>query len=390
MVSAAKIEYTPGEKRRDLGTYPKGRFTESDPHGGMLLDDSDSSVVAVVKSIMTKLAKSLAKGGVVDFLKNSAPAFIHLPKSYLSMIEKDMAYMEYFIREAMTQPDNHEWKIKNIALAQLVVLTTTVAQGSKTPLNPILGETITLHSESGTSLYCEQTSHHPPISHFLLEGPPDCAFRMYGYIETKVKLQGGGTQVHFSTPGKLTLELPEGSKYEMQQVESIIDGLLNTKKNLNPTGEIEVRDMTNMMIARTTFDCNAKKRKSGMMARFITGSDKLNKDGVYENRKDLIKLEIIQLSEDGDSELVDTGLGSYLEKIKFDNDEEPMWTINEEVHTTKWIKEPKEKLLVSDTYARPDLHFIIDQNWDEAESSKHELEEIQRRDKKLREKTLNE
>jgi hypothetical protein len=64
-----------------------------------------------------------------------------------------------------------------------------------------------------------------------------------------------------------------------------------------------------------------------------------------------------------------------------------MWTINEEVHVTKWIEEPEEKLLPSDSYRRADLKHIKNKEWDEAEAAKHELEEIQRRDKRLRDKT---
>jgi len=59
-------------------------------------------------------------------MKMRTPALIHLPKTYLSMIEKDVAYLEYFVREAMTKPDDQVWKIKNVVLAQLVVLHKTV------------------------------------------------------------------------------------------------------------------------------------------------------------------------------------------------------------------------------------------------------------------------
>lgn len=53
------------------------------------------------------------------------------------------------------------------------------------------------------------------------------------------------------------------------------------------------------------------------MMRFVKGSDKMNKDGVMTNRRDLLNIEIIKLSEDAESETVDTAEGSYLEKIKF-------------------------------------------------------------------------
>jgi hypothetical protein len=115
---------------------------------------------------------------------------------------------------------------------------------------------------------------------------------MYGWMEYVVKFKSA-TQVSCTMPGKITLELPEGTKYEMVNAECLIEGLINSSKNLNIVGELEVRDMTNMMVARTVFDANSKKRKSGMMARWVTGTDKKNKDGVMENRRDLIKMEVI-------------------------------------------------------------------------------------------------
>jgi hypothetical protein len=49
-------------------------------------------------------------------------------------------------------------------------------QGLRTPLNPILGETSCYHTAKGSAIYLEQTSHHPPITHILMEGPPQCPF----------------------------------------------------------------------------------------------------------------------------------------------------------------------------------------------------------------------
>ena len=34
------------------------------------------------------------------------------------------------------------------------------------PLNPILGETHQAYGQDGAMIYMEQTSHHPPVSHF--------------------------------------------------------------------------------------------------------------------------------------------------------------------------------------------------------------------------------
>jgi hypothetical protein len=39
------------------------------------------------------------------------------------------------------------------------------------PLNPILGETFAGQLDDGTEIFCEQTSHHPPITSVHMVGP---------------------------------------------------------------------------------------------------------------------------------------------------------------------------------------------------------------------------
>ncbi len=46
-------------------------------------------------------------------------------------------------------------------------------------LNPVIGETLQGSFPDGTQIYCEQISHHPPISFFLAVGPQG-SYRYYG------------------------------------------------------------------------------------------------------------------------------------------------------------------------------------------------------------------
>jgi hypothetical protein len=68
----------------------------------------------------------------------------------------------------------------------------------RAPLNPILGETVQRVLPDGTKFYGEQTSHHPPITNFLLEGPNNL-YRFSGFFEYKAWLSGvssiGGSRV---------------------------------------------------------------------------------------------------------------------------------------------------------------------------------------------------
>ena len=62
------------------------------------------------------------------------------------------------------------------------------------PLNPILGETYQGFGQDGAKIYMEQTSHHPPISHFLIEGP-DNNYKMTGYSEFDIRSGLSGATV---------------------------------------------------------------------------------------------------------------------------------------------------------------------------------------------------
>ena len=53
------------------------------------------------------------------------------------------------------------------------------------PLNPILGETYQCHGQDGTKFFVEQTSHHPPRSHFQADGP-DGAWSMSGWLDIEI------------------------------------------------------------------------------------------------------------------------------------------------------------------------------------------------------------
>lgn len=191
--------------------HPHGRFKMAAPEGGIILHDEGGQVTKVVKDVIWKIGKSLLQGKMSDLLKIGTPAYVHMEKSYLHMVTKDITFFEHYMRLAMTRSDDPVWKLKHINLAALVGLHLAAETGTKSPLNPILGETLVQESEQGTRVYCEQTSHHPPISHFLIEGPTDCPFRMYGHVEYKVQVKGAFTSVHVTMPGVVKMTLPDNT-----------------------------------------------------------------------------------------------------------------------------------------------------------------------------------
>lgn len=57
------------------------------------------------------------------------------------------------------------------------------------PFNPILGETLQCHFDDGTEIYCEHTSHHPPITNFMIH-PADRKYELWGFYEFTASMGG--------------------------------------------------------------------------------------------------------------------------------------------------------------------------------------------------------
>ena len=62
------------------------------------------------------------------------------------------------------------------------------------PFNPILGETFQANFSDGTLIEIEHTSHHPPVSHFILHDY-NKKYKFYGHYEYKAKLTMNGSVV---------------------------------------------------------------------------------------------------------------------------------------------------------------------------------------------------
>jgi hypothetical protein len=75
------------------------------------------------------------------------------------------------------------------------------------PLNPVLGETYQARGQDGANIYCEQTSHHPPISHYYIEGP-DKRYIVHGHASFTVFLWPNSVVI--TTKGEKTVRFHDG------------------------------------------------------------------------------------------------------------------------------------------------------------------------------------
>ena len=119
-------------------------------------------------------------------------------------------------------------------------------------MNPVLGETVQRVLPDGTKFYGEQTSHHPPVTNFLLEGK-DNLYRFSGYFEYKAWLTGmnsiGGSRV-----GKQILNFKDGGLISIKDPTMEVTGLAIGDRIHNLQGDLIITDHINKIEAVVTYN----------------------------------------------------------------------------------------------------------------------------------------
>jgi len=123
---------------------------------------------------------------------------------------------------------------------------------SKAPLNPILGETHQARKTDGTSIYLEQTSHHPPTSNYYMVGP-EKSYEMFGFAVVNAQLTGMNS-IKGWREGKNVLKFKDGSLITFTTPETRINGLLMGDRTLNYSGALIIKDFNNKIESVTNFN----------------------------------------------------------------------------------------------------------------------------------------
>ena len=84
-------------------------------------------------------------------------------------------------------------------------------------------------------------------------------------------MKGACSSIRVTMPGKVNLELPDGTKYITEYPEYEVEGLMSQQKILNPMGNIVLTDLTNEYQMEILFDAEEKKRSTGILSIFSSG-----------------------------------------------------------------------------------------------------------------------
>ena len=208
---------------------------------------------------------------------------------------------------------------------------------------------------------------------------------MSGYHTLKAWLNGmqslGG-----SKEGKAVLKFKDGGQYTFENPEMSIEGIMKTNKVQVYYKKGRIIDTVNGLEGEIVYNPNFNAGVSGIGYRYtvgwLPGMNTLgqNKKQQRPARADDIDIKIF----DKNKKVVCEGYGSRLSHLILG--EKVFWRIEDEC--PKWndygVLSDGLKVLESDTRNRKDVMPMINENWQEAEKSKLELEELQRKDKKLR------
>lgn len=102
----------------------------------------------------------------------------------------------------------------------------------------------------GAKFYGEQTSHHPPVTNFLFEGP-DKLYRFSGFFEYRAWASGlttlGGARI-----GKQIMSFNDGGLISIKDPTIEIGVLTNRTHNM--ISNCEITDHINKLVATVTYN----------------------------------------------------------------------------------------------------------------------------------------
>jgi len=326
---------------------PKGEYRPAfaSKFGGLELQNKEAT--SILRSIALDLIKQIGKKLISgDF--NLTTISIHIrvmqPFTIIQTLGKSLYQFPGYLHLAHKTNDSLE-RFK-------LVVTATISGFFKAshfikPLNPILGETYEVEYEDGTQVYCEQTSHHPPVSHFYMIGPKK-EFRYYGF--GNYSTGGGLNSMKVYNKGKRWVEFTDGTKigfnYPHEAYNNAFMGVLRHESY----GEMSFKDEKNGFALTLKFNTGPKKPSDHFQGEITLNNICLSK--VY---------------------------GSFVSYIEFDNIR--YWDIRENI-PVKVIE--RQKQLASSSIYRTDRKLLFENKVEAAQIEKEILENLQRKDRKLR------
>lgn len=332
----------------------------------------------ILAYVIRKAASQILEGKSIVGL--SLPVRIFEPRSILERLSDLWTFAPHYLTKASSEEGVE--RIQSVFSFLISILPITTSQWK--PFNPLLGETFQGELADGTTIDCEQTSHHPPIATFYVKNKNWTA---HGSWTINGNLRGNN--FHAYNEGWITIEFADGGKVKFYTPAMALKGMLMGKRKLQYVSSLCVKDEGNGLKAAVKFNVDAKRGLIGMFksSRQDTCRGMLYRYDPVEDAKmvkknpkwyDMIKAQ----GEFPDiKEKISDIEGSWLESIKIGD--KTTWTLGGDLQYATQTNF-REYCLPSDCRFREDLIWLERGNEDQAQIWKVLLEEQQRKDRKFR------
>lgn len=298
-----------------------------------------------------------------DLVSVSLPVYIFEPRSFLERLTDNWVYLPHFLSLASEAQDPVERLEYVIALVISGLHNTCTAAK---PFNPILGETYEATYENGTQVMCEQTSHHPPVSHWEVIGP-NSSYRYTGYGGWAASFRGNAVKGQFIGPNKIEFYQGLQGCVEFDLPYFFLRGVMWGDRVMEYAGDITFVDKANNLKCTVIFNPDEK----GFFKSFFSRQ---------KSPTDTIKGEIVN----GEGKVVSTLFGSWLRQVESTDcsgNKKVLWELSK---LSPMVARPVDNPLPSDCRYREDLQALKAGDIEGAQRWKVKLEEKQRAEAKLR------
>ena len=347
-----------------------------------LKDKQKGVLLTVLKEAATKL---LDGKGIVGL---SLPVRIFEPRSTIERICDLFLYSNHYLARAAAAADEPHERVKYVLGWVIAAMPHAISQYK--PFNPLLGETYQATLADGTTIDCEHTSHHPPITNYYVKSH---LFKVYGSLTINGEIHA--TYINAFNEGWGTVEFKDGHKVKFCLPNLYVWGLVMGSRGCQYSACAVAMDETNKVKGVIKYSADAKsgitsifsKPRTDVVRGAIYKYDQQKHDAVVAKHKDKWFPMLNDLANMPDSIKVINKLeGTWLREIRVDG--QLLWSINNDLQYFQqhfYVDNP----LPSDCRFREDLIWLYRKNEENAQTWKVKLEEQQRHERALRKKVAD-
>eukprot|EP00743_Colponemidia_sp_Colp-15_P000531 GILK01000598.1.p1 GENE.GILK01000598.1~~GILK01000598.1.p1 ORF type:complete len:419 (+),score=58.86 GILK01000598.1:51-1259(+) len=371
---SAALQRAELEAQEDDTDIPEDPFLleetkEPNPSGGLKFTNVKQLKAQrkVVWQFIKGIGANLMQGQ--DIVNVSLPVRLFAPQSFLQRLTDSWQYASYLLNKAAECSDPVE-KMKYVVGFAISGLHLCCSNWK--PFNPILGETFQAAYPDGTTVVCEQTSHHPPVSHWQMFGPGN-RFQFYGYGRWSAKFRGN--YLRGGQEGPCTVAFDDGTKITFDYPYFYLKGIVWGDRVIEYQGPVKFVDHKSGIKCDLAINPDATSFVMGLFKKQSSPSDTFrgeiytsegSSSGFFGGSKEKKRV-------------LAQATGSWISHVDFNGVR--YWDVRA---TVKAPPTPITEPLPSDCQFREDLIALKQRQFDKAQEWKVLLEERQRADKKLR------